>query len=270
MRFDLIVWGSLTDYKAELERLTFLHTVFLEVNDGRLHHASIQAGSIILDLCAGNGDWCMDMGDLYPAAEIFGVDLSPGQPTWVPPNISFQVMDVEDEAQWTWRRKFDYIHSRYNTGNFRDPRMLFTRCYNSLQERGRIECVDFDILPYSEDGSLTEEHSLSRWCAALREGAKKRGTSLRFGKELESWLRSVGFTNVQAVKRQVPIGSWQCSEKYRSIGRLIREQLKCGLEGMSYTLILEGLGWPFASLELLLAGVREDLDDLNIHAVIDL
>lgn len=31
--------------------------------------------------------WCIDMGDEFPAAEVIGVDLSPIQPTWVPPNV---------------------------------------------------------------------------------------------------------------------------------------------------------------------------------------
>jgi hypothetical protein len=35
------------------------------------------------------------VGDLYPAANILGVDLSPIQPEWVPPNVKFMVDDVE-------------------------------------------------------------------------------------------------------------------------------------------------------------------------------
>lgn len=52
------------------------------------------------------------MGDLYPEANIMGVDLSPIQPDWVPPNVRFMVDDFEDE----WLRPknhFDYIHSRH-------------------------------------------------------------------------------------------------------------------------------------------------------------
>ena len=52
------------------------------------------------------------MGDQYPAAKVLGVDLSPIQPEWVPPNVQFVVDDVESP----WSRPadhFDYIHARH-------------------------------------------------------------------------------------------------------------------------------------------------------------
>ncbi|KAJ0299202.1 hypothetical protein COL516b_009456 [Colletotrichum fioriniae] len=52
----------------------------------------------------------MDFGDEHPGAEVTGVDLSPAQPQFVPPNVKFEVDDIEDT--WTYSRPFDYIHSR--------------------------------------------------------------------------------------------------------------------------------------------------------------
>lgn len=40
------------------------------------------------------------MGETYPNAEIYGVDISPIQPSWVPPNVKFEIDDVDDD--WTW------------------------------------------------------------------------------------------------------------------------------------------------------------------------
>jgi hypothetical protein len=52
------------------------------------------------------------VGDLYPAANILGVDLSPIQPEWVPPNVKFVVDDVE--SPWLKPRNyFDYVHARH-------------------------------------------------------------------------------------------------------------------------------------------------------------
>lgn len=52
------------------------------------------------------------------------VDLSPIQPGWVPPNVKFEVDDLEDE--WLWApNSFDYIHSRAMVGSIRNwPRFL--------------------------------------------------------------------------------------------------------------------------------------------------
>ena len=38
---------------------------------------------------------CGTVGDLFPSSNILGVDLSPIQPEWVPPNVRFMVDDIE-------------------------------------------------------------------------------------------------------------------------------------------------------------------------------
>ena len=68
------------------------------------------------------------MGDLYPSANILGVDLSPIQPEWVPPNVKFMVDDVESP----WLRPlnhFDYIHGRHTVMAIRDWPRLMRRVY---------------------------------------------------------------------------------------------------------------------------------------------
>lgn len=65
----------------------------------------------VLDLGCGTGLWCMEYAEENPQAEVYGVDLSPIQPTWVLPNVRFQIDDIEDS--WTWPEDyFDLINSR--------------------------------------------------------------------------------------------------------------------------------------------------------------
>lgn len=62
------------------------------VYDNKLHLAPIGlTPQSILDLGTGSGIWCIEMGELYPSAEVTGVDLSANMPNWVPPNVSFEV-----------------------------------------------------------------------------------------------------------------------------------------------------------------------------------
>lgn len=52
-----------------------------------------------------------DVADENPTAEVLGIDLSPTQPTYVPPNLSFQIDDCT--ANWTYPpNTFDLIHIR--------------------------------------------------------------------------------------------------------------------------------------------------------------
>jgi len=47
---------------------------------------------------------------MYPSAEVLGLDLSPIQPPWVPPNVKFIIDDIEDE--WMAGSDWDMVHMR--------------------------------------------------------------------------------------------------------------------------------------------------------------
>ncbi|KAH9908585.1 hypothetical protein F4778DRAFT_352554 [Xylariomycetidae sp. FL2044] len=69
---------------------------------------------MILDLGTGTGIWAMDVADAYPDAQVLGMDLSPIQPTWVPPNcLPFEISDfeLEWESHPGRQRQYDLIHS---------------------------------------------------------------------------------------------------------------------------------------------------------------
>lgn len=54
-----------------------------------------------------------------PSAKVTGIDLSPIQPVWLPPNVEFIVDDIEEE--WTDCCNFDYVHSRVVFACLKDP-----------------------------------------------------------------------------------------------------------------------------------------------------
>ena len=80
-----------------------------------------------LDLGTGTGEWAVDLGDELPAYSVIGVDVDPVQPIWVPPNVEFQVDDVE--ALWTYRRRFTFIHVRHLSGSLDCWPRLIQQCY---------------------------------------------------------------------------------------------------------------------------------------------
>ncbi|KAL7416391.1 S-adenosyl-L-methionine-dependent methyltransferase [Mrakia frigida] len=52
-------------------------------------------GGRVLDVGSGMvGDWVLKMGEMYPEAEVTGVDLSPFELEYSPPNVFFEVHDV--------------------------------------------------------------------------------------------------------------------------------------------------------------------------------
>ena len=115
---------------AEQDSLLMQHRAMFLAAGGELHDATLaEPGQNILDLGTGIGVWAVEMADKYPTAQVIGVDLSPIQPTWVPPNVKFEVDDVEDN--WTWDRdKFDLIYSQFMlSGSISDIKKYFRQAY---------------------------------------------------------------------------------------------------------------------------------------------
>ncbi|OCL03195.1 S-adenosyl-L-methionine-dependent methyltransferase [Glonium stellatum] len=114
--------------EKEQERLDIAHALFTIAIEGKLHLSpKPPSPSRILDIGTGTGIWAIEAGDMYPDAEIIGNDFSPIQPRWVPPNVAFEVDDVESE--WPARPLFDLIHSRCMSGSIRDWPALMKQCY---------------------------------------------------------------------------------------------------------------------------------------------
>jgi hypothetical protein len=68
------------------------------------------------------------VGDEYSGAEIIGIDLSPIQPTWVPPNVRF----IIDDAELDWidaPNSLDMVHARHVCMTIKDWPRLTAQAY---------------------------------------------------------------------------------------------------------------------------------------------
>ena len=95
---------------------------------GDLHIVALPAKlNRVLDLGTGTGIWAIDFADMHPEASIVGVDLSPIQPKWVPPNCTFEVDDLE--RPWLFKEPFDFIRSANIAQGIRDWPTYTKRIY---------------------------------------------------------------------------------------------------------------------------------------------
>ena len=114
----------------EQERMSMQHrAMFLASGCQNLYAPIPENPQNILDLGTGIGIWAIDIADKYPEALVTGVDLSPIQPNWVPPNVKFEIDDVEDT--WTWPKDhFDLVHSQLMlAGSIADIGKYFTQAF---------------------------------------------------------------------------------------------------------------------------------------------
>ncbi|KNB16563.1 hypothetical protein FOXG_14391 [Fusarium oxysporum f. sp. lycopersici 4287] len=255
--------------EAERERLDLTHLLITKGIGNRLFLAPVDLNrsARVLDIGTGTGIWAICVGEEYPSAEIIGNDLSAIQPTWVPPNVKFEVDDVEQP--WV-HDKFDYIFSRYMSTSILDWPKLVENVFEHLHPGGWAEFQDFDLLYYSEDGSITDDHHLLKWMKLFIDTARtKLNREPCPGPRLEGWIRHAGFTNVVHRKFRLPLGSWPKDPQLKDIGMCNIAQLLEGLEAFSLKIFCGVLGMPMDEVLVMLAQIRQELYARKYHALFD-
>ncbi|XEU96021.1 hypothetical protein FSHL1_001306 [Fusarium sambucinum] len=217
----------------------------------------------VLDAGCGTGIWAMDFADEHPEAEVTGVDLSPIQPTFVPPNVSFFIDDVE--ADWTYTKAFDFIYLRAMTGSIRDWPRLFDQAFKNLSPGGYIELMDPIYPVVSEDGTVSKDSAVYKWSKLMNEAATKLGSALDSALTYKDQLIKAGFANVVETPYKWPMNSWPQDKKLKELGAWGNVNLVGGVQGLSLALFTKVLGWNVHDLELFLVDVRKDLHNKEMH-----
>ncbi|RDA83759.1 hypothetical protein CP532_4989 [Ophiocordyceps camponoti-leonardi (nom. inval.)] len=250
---------------VEQEREDMKHAMVKLLCSQKLHLAPIgDHPQQILDMGTGTGIWAIEIGDQFPSAHVLGVDLSPIQPDWLPPNVRFLVDDVE--STWLYpRNHFDYIHSRHTVMAVRDWRRLFRQAYEHLKPGGWIELQEIHHKPRSArpDGNMAENHAVARFWARVNEGLTTLGIDLdrAAGGFLAQTMRDEGLVNVTERVFHVPIGTWPKNKVLKTVGLYWRTILLDGLQAIALGPLTRGLGWSRDEVELFLMDVRRAYHD---------
>ncbi|UPK91873.1 hypothetical protein LCI18_002808 [Fusarium solani-melongenae] len=256
--------------ETENERLDIQHHLFALTFEGRLHAAPLtQPLRRALDAGCGTGIWAIDFADEHPECEVTGVDLSPIQPSAVPPNVSFFVDDLEDV--WDYSTKFDFIFSRFLTGSIRDWPKFFNQSFEFLNPGGKIEIMDIIYPPRSDDGTLSDDSPLYKWATLLLRTFAAMGSPLDSALKYKEQLEAAGFVDVHVVQRKWPMNRWPKAQIYKQIGMWANQNTMDALAAISLAVFTRpegqgGLGWTSEELEVFLIEVRKDIKDHTIHS----
>ncbi|KAK1148707.1 hypothetical protein N8T08_008592 [Aspergillus melleus] len=257
--------------QPEQDRLDMIHHVFYRLLGDRLFLAPIDlTGKRVLDIGTGTGTWPLDVGDAYPGAEaVVGVDISPIQPAWVPPNVKFYVDDVE--KPWVENTPYDFIHCRYMAGSIRDWARLVQQCFENLAPGGWIEFHETENTLYSDDGSLEGHESyMVRMMEGLMRACDMIGQTMNPAPSIRRLVEEAGFVNVSVERIKLPVGSWPKDRRLKECGSLMRVNFVEGVDAFTAALFPEILGWEKEQVQALNAGVRREALDGNVHAIFDL
>ncbi|EER45662.1 methyltransferase [Histoplasma capsulatum var. duboisii H88] len=232
--------------EQEQDRMDLNHHIYRTLLDGGLYLAPVpESVGRVLDLGTGTGN-----------------DLSPIQPSWVPPNCKFEVDDFE--STWSYAQPFDFIHAREMEGMVKDYDKLFQQAYKHLNPQGWMEIQSIE-LDFFGDETIVKAKEFRRWRDLVIEASEKFGKPMT---QVSTWadrMKKVGFKNVKAEHRILPFSPWPKNEKLKELGRYHQLQMFQALGAYSSAPLIRILGWKPSEVEILLAAVRRDLKDRSIH-----
>ncbi|KAG5802858.1 hypothetical protein H9Q74_012761 [Fusarium xylarioides] len=186
-------------YHSERGNAEYCHHFLVLTLDGKLHLAPLKDDiKTVLDVGTGTGIWAIDFADEHPQAEVIGTDISPIQPSWVPPNVKFEIEDCTQP--WTFSPdSFDFIYMRYLYGSISDWSALFQEAFRSCKPGGWVESFEASAMLESDDDTVKEGSAMSEWGKFFIEGGKRLGRTFTI---LDDDLQKKGmedarFTDIQ-------------------------------------------------------------------------
>ncbi|KAK5054452.1 hypothetical protein LTR84_001342 [Exophiala bonariae] len=252
------------DDEREQERLDMQHEIFLQTVNRKLLAAPVNPNSInVLDIGTGTGIWAIDFADEFPHSAVLGTDLSPIQPSYVPPNCSFEVDDFDQP--WSFTQKFDVVHGRMLAGSLGDPKALLRQSFEALKPGGWIELQDFAFPVRADDGTMAGT-AFERLNESLMKALQLLGRDGGWAAQYAEFMSHAGFVNVVETRYKWPQNHWPKDKDLKMIGQWNMFNTLDGIHGFSARLCTKVLGMSVEEVELLLAQSRLDIKNPRIHA----
>ncbi|KAI8665610.1 hypothetical protein NCS56_00997300 [Fusarium sp. Ph1] len=257
-------WGS--NDEEQNNAMDINHHVQYLLLDGKLHLAPLSKDiNTVIDIGTGTGIWAIDFADEYPNASVIGTDVSPIQPSWIPPNLQFQIDDCTQE--WTFKENSaDFVHVRWLVGSIPDWTALFKQAYRCLKPGAYLESHEASARVLSDDGSVHDNSALGQWGEIFIEGGRKIGRTFTVVEDelQKKAMEAAGFVNIKVITLKCPIGGWPKDEKLKEVGRYMKLALGQDIEG-AIIFMADLLGWKKEEILLYAAHLRRELASTKFH-----
>lgn len=210
-------------------------------------------------------------------------DLSAIQPSNVPPNLTFEIDDVE--SPWPYSKPFDFIHTRALAGAVTDWPKLYSQAFEHLTPGGYFEATDCKYLfhfpefmtlskanfrlplvrmkPYSEDGR--EDFIMREMSDYFAEALKVIGKPADVAHLHKQGMVDAGFINVKERVEVVPYSAWPADKKARLLGMYHMHSIIDAIHSYGLAPLVRILGMPRTEAEVLLATARAEVMNPNMR-----
>lgn len=229
----------------------------------KLYSAPLEKPQRILDIGTGTGIWAIDMAEEFPNATVIGTDISPTQPSWVPPNVRFEIEDAN--LDWTFPpNSFDFIHVRYLHGAITSWPDFYKKMFTALKPGGWFQQCEPNIELRCDNPAVPsgENHVFNQWAKLFYTAGDKIGQEFRVDEgRLLGYAQGAGFQGVVYKKFKLPIGPWPKDARLKEMGMYTALYMDLSLDGFALYPVGQILGWSLEEVQTLVAMMR--------HAVLD-
>lgn len=249
----------------ELDRMDLQHRKYEMVIGDKHFLAPIgPTPQCILDLGTGTGIWALDVADMYPSAQVIGVDIAPIQPKWVASNCQFEIDDVEET--WTFKdNSFDFIHFRDPLYVVRNWPRLMEQCYSHTKPGGWCELACIYPVPMCDDGTMPPDSGFKLICDKFIEASYLFGAPADSPLRFAEYLRNAGFVDVTEHIFKVPSSPWPKDKRLKQIGALEMTNVVEGATAFGLRAFEKVFGWSKDQTELAMVNFRRDVKNRHYH-----
>ncbi|KAK0641361.1 S-adenosyl-L-methionine-dependent methyltransferase [Cercophora newfieldiana] len=258
-------WGPVD--QTHQEAMDINHHVLTLTLGGKLYLAPIPKHiKTAVDIGTGTGIWAIDFAEQFPSASVIGTDIAPIQPSWIPPNLRFQIDDCT--LPWTFPpSSLDYIHTRWLIGSIPSWPALFTSAFIALKPGGYLESYEPASRMESDDGSLKPTTALYQWGKIFVEGGRKLGRTWTLYEEdiQRKAMEDAGFVDVEVREVKTPVGTWPRDKGEKEIGAYMQLAFEQDAEG-TVLFMATTLGWSREDVRAFLGCFRREIREGRVRA----
>ncbi|EGU76085.1 hypothetical protein FOXB_13408 [Fusarium oxysporum f. sp. conglutinans Fo5176] len=136
----------------------------------------------------------------------------------------------------------------------------------NVKPGGYVEFQETGGIILSDDGTLTADHALSKWCNLLGQAFTKLGsTSIKFDR-IKAIMEEVGFIDIVDTRFKWPTNPWPGDKKYKELGTWNNYNASNALESLTMASFSRAHGWSRDEVIMFLVDVRKDLNNPCVHA----
>ncbi|KAK1989717.1 S-adenosyl-L-methionine-dependent methyltransferase, partial [Colletotrichum falcatum] len=206
-----------------------------------------------------------EVGETQPQSVVIGIDMSPIQPKYVPPNVYFEIDDLNEP--WTFdENSLDYVHMRFLTGSVRDWKFTMNEAYRCLRPGGILESSEPSFAIESDDGTIDEHSAWNQWPRIFDEYGRQTGQTfsvVQLGIQKDA-IEEAGFNDVQEFSCKIPIGSWPEDMKQRQLGQYTQAVMETDALGFIMR-PATSIGWTMEQIENYNASLQAEMTSGTTH-----